>query len=142
MDGSETQTANPPETAEPTEGQQLDNLLAEFEQQLKCLKLVESRNAEQIDRKLRKLGSLRSQVRIWYGLGDEDIHRAFRTAANELVRDGELEVDANAIVALSDDGEGCQGAYVAAWVYIPITDIPRHVWENNENCIDPEDVDG
>ncbi len=38
----------------------------------------------------------------------------FRNLAQELARDGELEVDEDAVVSVSSDG----GAYVAAWVWV------------------------
>jgi hypothetical protein len=45
----------------------------------------------------------------------------YREAANGHARDGECEIDDDAIVSRSDDN----GAYVQAWIWIPNDDIPE-----------------
>ena len=43
----------------------------------------------------------------------------FRSRARELYHeDGEIEVDGDASVSIADD----EGAYVAAWVWVPLTE--------------------
>jgi len=44
-----------------------------------------------------------------------EIAEAYRAAAKEMGRDGELEVDDNAVVSFGSD----PGAYVAAWIWVP-----------------------
>lgn len=46
---------------------------------------------------------------------------AYREAAFNRSKDGELEVDAGAIVSMGDD----PGAYVAAWIWIPEGDAVK-----------------
>jgi hypothetical protein len=47
---------------------------------------------------------------------DKNSDEWFRARAKELYcRDGEIEVDSNAIISYGDD----PGAYVAAWVWVP-----------------------
>ena len=43
---------------------------------------------------------------------------AYRVAARKRQRDGEIEIDDNAPVSISEDG----GAYVQAWLWIPAED--------------------
>jgi hypothetical protein len=46
---------------------------------------------------------------------------AYREAAFKRSKDGELEVDAGAVVSMGDD----PGAYVAAWLWIPKEDAVK-----------------
>jgi len=48
----------------------------------------------------------------------------FRKAAKAQQIDGELEIDHAAEVSPSEDDDGnIQGAYVQAWIYVPISEI-------------------
>ncbi len=51
----------------------------------------------------------------------------YHAAAKHLQRDGELEIDDNALVSVSDDG----GAYVMSWVWVSWADagLPANVDE-------------
>lgn len=46
-----------------------------------------------------------------------------RLASDRYHRDGECEIDYQAPVSFSDDGDGIQGAYVQAWVYVEFEEI-------------------
>jgi hypothetical protein len=51
------------------------------------------------------------------GMSEEEMDVWFRARAKELYyKDGEIEVDSNAIISYGDDA----GAYVAAWVWVPL----------------------
>jgi hypothetical protein len=47
----------------------------------------------------------------------------YRTAARRLYnKDGECEVDPGAVVSMQDPGEA-EGAYVQAWVWVPLEEV-------------------
>ena len=63
-------------------------------------------------------GTLKALRRLRTAVADANEHAGlnakYRGAAQAIQRDGELEIDDDAIVSISDGG----GAYVAAWVWI------------------------
>jgi hypothetical protein len=43
----------------------------------------------------------------------------FQHARDHMQKDGEVEIDDDARVSLSEDGGGVCGAYVQAWIWVP-----------------------
>lgn len=51
-----------------------------------------------------------------------------RAARNEYEREGEIEIDSNAVVSRGDD----PGAYVQAWVWVSHEDVRAHQSKTKE----------
>ena len=59
-----------------------------------------------------------------------DLDEAYRAAATQQWhREGEIEIDSNAVVSKGDD----PGAYVAAWVWVPDSGIDTTATEEKDN---------
>ena len=82
-------------------------------------------NSDDLDILVRRLGpSHPITLRVRDALDDltnaQSSH--YRDAAHELAREGELEIDPNAIVSKGDDA----GAYVMAWLWVGDEDLAQH----------------
>lgn len=66
------------------------------------------------------------------------VHQAFKEAADEIGDDGELEIDDDAVVSLSENQGGVMGAYVMAWCFVRATATSLPV-NAAGNVIDEED---
>lgn len=58
---------------------------------------------------------------------DEQEQKYFGLAQSLITRNGEIEIDEDAVVSLSEDeadtGDGIRGAYVQAWVWVDNPDV-------------------